>query len=310
MMDLENNMKSLTEGDFVISTKSGSAALIIALKAVNLPEGSDVIMPSVCCPAVLFAIQFAGYHPVLADVSLDDLCMNVEQIENSLTENTRAIVAVHSFGHYCKIAEIEEFAKEKNIFLIEDACLTLKGQSDNRSLGNFGNVSIFSFGYDKIIDSNGGGVLVTNDRKIIKVANEFVRKNLFFRLNKSDSQMNQLLNKFAQLNKDLKKRKENIMLYEQNLNNDKIKKLHYKDDIIYWRYPALFLGDRDQLLEDAKKEGLIIPKHYKGLHQLMTGVELKNSEYVTSKIINTFVRPEISFSQINDTISFLNGYAA
>ena len=73
MMDLENNMKSLTEGDFVISTKSGSAALIIALKAGNLPEGSDVIMPSVCCPAVLFAIQFAGYHPVLADVSLDDL---------------------------------------------------------------------------------------------------------------------------------------------------------------------------------------------------------------------------------------------
>ena len=116
MMDLENNMKSLTERDFVISTKSGSAALIIALKAGNLPEGSDVIMPSVCCPAVLFAIQFAGYHPVLADVSLDDLCMNVEQIENSLTENTRAIVAVHSFGHYCKNCRNRRVCQRKKYF--------------------------------------------------------------------------------------------------------------------------------------------------------------------------------------------------
>ena len=306
---LEKEMVKITSRKFVLPVKSGSSALITALKAGRIPEGSEVIIPSICCPAVLFAIQLAGYCPVLADVSLDDLCMNTKEIKTVLTKKTKAIVAVHSYGHYCQIEAIENFAKEKGLFLIEDACLAIRGTFKGKSLGSFGDVSIFSFGYDKIIDVGKGGVLVTDDALLFKRAKEFVKFNAFFSYDLNAQEKNLLFEKLSKLEGYIQKRKENARICEQSLKGKNISKAAFADDVVYWRYPVIYKGNRDQLIEDARKEGILITKHYKGLHQLKTGEVLKNAEYVSNHIMNIFIRPETPVAQIKNTIAFINEYA-
>ena len=305
---LEKEMVKITNRNFVLPVKSGSSALIAALKAGRIPEGCEVIMPSICCPAVLFAIQLAGYCPVLADVSLNDLCMNVKEIKAVLTKKTKAIVAVHSYGHYCQMDAIENFAKEKGLFLIEDACLAMGGTYQGKPLGSFGDVSIFSFGYDKIIDDGKGGVLVTDGALLFKRATEFVKSNTFFFYDLTADEKKLLLEKLSQLEGYIQKRKENAKICEQSLKGKNIGKAAFADDVVYWRYPVIYKGNRDQLIEDARKEGVLITKHYKGLHQLKTGEPIKNAEYVSNHIMNIFIRPETPVAQIKKTIAFINGY--
>ncbi len=305
---LEKEMGAITGRKFILPVRSGSAALIVALKAAGVPENSEVVMPSICCAAVLFALQLAGYHPVLADVSLDDLCMNADEIRAVLTKKTRAIIAVHSYGHYCRIDEIERLAKQKGLLLIEDACLSLGGTYKGRPLGSFGKASVFSFGYDKIIDAGKGGVVVTDDAVLFKKAASFVKGNGLLAFDMTASQKKLLLEKLRRLKGFIQIRRENSELCEKGLRNKNIRKASFAKDVVYWRYPFLYKGDRDQLIADALKKNILITKHYKGLHQLKTGKPLKNAEYVTDHIMNIFIRPETPAAQIEKTIDFINTY--
>jgi perosamine synthetase len=289
-------------------TRSGCAALITALRATNVPLRSEVIMPAICCPSVLFAIQLSGYKVVLADVELDTFNMNRAQLDSCITPNTRAVVAVHGFGRYCEIDVLAEFSKEKQLILIEDACLAQGGSYLEMPLGSFGDVSIVSFGYDKPVDCNYGGALLTNDDAIYQAANRFVSENLFFSYNPRPECDSKILSKLERLDEAVQQRLQNIRIFETEINQDFILKPAEGHDIVYWRYPCLVDGDRDKLVERANSCGLIFTTHYKNLAGLTTGVNLPNADYIASHIFNLFVRPETPQHQIEDSIDFLNSY--
>ena len=177
MTSFESELQTLTQRQFILPTYSGSAAIVTALIASGIPSHSEVIMPSICCPAVLFAIKMAGFHAILADVSQEDFCMGTEDIMAVMSNNTKAIIAVHAYGRYCKINEIQELAQQQELFLIEDACLGLGGDINGVPFGSFGDVSIFSFGYDKIVDVSGGGALVTNNEDLFEKCKKFLHQN-------------------------------------------------------------------------------------------------------------------------------------
>ncbi len=307
-MRLEDEMRTITERSYVLPTNSGSAALIVALKAGQVPNGADVILPAICCPAVLFAIQLAGYSPVLADISLDDLCMNVEQIKKAVTDNTKAIIAVHAYGHYCQIDEIERFAIENKLYLIEDACLTIGGSFGKKLLGSFGQVSIFSFGYDKIINCGCGGALVTDNDAVFNKAQQIVNNNSLFAWDMMKEKQRDLYYKLSIRSDLIATRQTYSKMYDELLDADKVKKFQPRSDVVYWRYPVLFKGERDKFIEDARKEDIIFTKHYLALNNLMTGVSLANADYVSDHIINLFVRPETSKEQLDRSIAFINDY--
>lgn len=300
------DLSRITQREYVIPTSSGSAAIICALNTLGIPPDSDVIIPSICCPAVLFAINLAGFHPIISDVNRDDFCMGVDEIKEVITNKTRVIIAVHAYGRYCPIDEIESFAKDKDLFLIEDACLGLGGMYHGMPFGGFGDVSIFSFGYDKIIDVGGGGALVTNNYNLYVSCQDFVRGNSFFTFSENQTLASNLKLELNTLEEKLEKRNANAYICHQFLDADKVFKPSYSEDLIYWRYAALYKGDRPLLLNKAKEHGVIITTHYKGLHQLRTGVQLTNAEEISNQIINLFIRPETNVSEIEKTIAIIN----
>jgi perosamine synthetase len=289
-------------------TSSGSAALITALKATRVPRGSEVMMPAICCPSVLTAIQFAGYKVVLLDIKLETLNTDLEIINEQMTERTSAIVAVHSFGRYCEIDLIAEFAKKNGLVLIEDACLALGGKYLGNALGSFGDVSILSFGYDKPIEINYGGALLTNNKNIFNTASEFITQNPFFGFNESTNDVSQILRKIDALDAAVECRLKNIQLLETAINNEYLLKLKYAPDIVYWRYPLLVKSDRGKFMKAAVTHGLLFTNHYLNLANFMTGLNLVNSNYVGSHIINIFVRPGTPLNQIKKSITFINNY--
>jgi dTDP-4-amino-4,6-dideoxygalactose transaminase len=143
---------------------SGSLALEIALRACDVGEGDEVIIPTFCCTSVVPPILAVGACPVLADVG-DELNITAEKVEAVLTQKTRAIVVPHLFGNPADINSIVELAHRKEIRVIDDAAQALGATIDGRPVGSFGDFGILSFGSEKVCFGLGGGLVVSRERK-------------------------------------------------------------------------------------------------------------------------------------------------
>lgn len=295
--------------EHVALTSSGSSALITALKATEIPLGSEVIMPAICCPAVLFAIQMAGYTPVLADVDLNSFSSNLAQIRPQVTANTKAVVAVHGYGIACDIAAIEQYCQQENLVLIEDACLALGGKTNQAVLGSFGDISIISFGYDKTIAQHYGGAIFTNDKLLAANMQQTLSVNQFFCYQDDNQKLHALQQALTQLDSYTQQRAEKAIYCHENLQSQYLTKPDFELGQPLWRYPALFDGDRESLVTEASSQDIIITCHYKSLELLKTGWHLQNAQQVSEQVINLFVRPEMPMSALKKTINFINEFS-
>jgi perosamine synthetase len=304
---LEEELSKFAEREFCLMTSSGSAAIIAALRSLGLPEDAEVIMPSISCPAVLSAIQLAGYKAVFADVDSKNFCMGPSQIEQVKSKKSKVILAIHSFGKTCLIQDLLEYARKKNLFLIEDACLALGGTVAEGPLGSFGDISIFSFGYDKIIDSGGGGALLTNKKVFFRRAQKFLGENIFFS-DFSDGKRSYVQSSLRELSDLLTCRKEHAFLLANELDTQKVGKLIYAPDEVCWRYTCLYKGNRDKLIESAGKKGIVITSHYRALHPFRTGIPLNNAEEISNRVINFFVKKGTPKEYFENVINFVHQF--
>jgi dTDP-4-amino-4,6-dideoxygalactose transaminase len=145
---------------------SGSLALEIALRACNVREGDEVVIPSFCCTSVIPPILSVGGCPVLADIG-EDLNINAEMVEAALTQKTKAIIVPHLFGNPADIEAIVDLARCKNIRVIDDAAQALGATINGRPAGTFGDAGILSFGSEKICFGLGGGVFVSRKKEFV-----------------------------------------------------------------------------------------------------------------------------------------------
>lgn len=306
LIGLERELASRFSRDLALLTSSGSFAIITALNASNVAKGSAVIMPASCCPVVLFAIQMAGFKVVLADVSMDSLSMELDDIEAVFDSSVSVIVAVHGYGHYCKIDDIVAFAKRRRVVVIEDACLAYGATYKNKPLGSYGDLSIVSFGYDKPVNHQYGGAVLTNNSVYYQRAKEFIFDNKMIQFADLE-RLGALKSQVSKLQEYTRLRKSNVEYLQNNINNPLFGKVHFDQEVNFWRYPLL-LEDRDSFLVRASKENIVFTKHYKSLGDLLTHGYFPNSTRISNQIINLFVRPETPQQQLTDMVSFINAY--
>lgn len=150
-----------------VSVSNGSAALDIAIQALELPKGSEVIVPDFTIFSPAISVIRAGLVPVFVDVNIDTCNCEVDTIMSAITENTSAIIVVHTYGLTVKTNELVFRLKESNIKIIED-CAEAHGirTTLNERIGSHGNISTFSFYPNKLITTGEGGMVITNDSKI------------------------------------------------------------------------------------------------------------------------------------------------
>ena len=152
-----------------VAVANGTVALDLALKALGIGAGDDVIVTSRTFLASASSIVTAGANPIFADVELDSQNISRRTIEAVITPNTKAIICVHLAGWMCDMDPIMQLAEEKGIFVIEDCAQAHGAKYKGKSAGSIGHIGAWSFCQDKIMTTGGeGGMVTTNDENLWK----------------------------------------------------------------------------------------------------------------------------------------------
>jgi perosamine synthetase len=146
---------------------NGTLSIYMALRAVGVGPGDEVIVPNFTFIASANAVEMCGAKPIFVDVR-DNLHMNIELCSKLITRKTKAIMPVHIYGMACNMVEVMEFAKLHNLKVVEDAAQAIGVKWSGKQAGTFGDVGSFSFFADKTITTGEGGLVVTNDESIYK----------------------------------------------------------------------------------------------------------------------------------------------
>jgi perosamine synthetase len=160
----------------VFGTGSGRSAFELALEALGLEKGKEIIFPVFTFPVIPMLAKMLGFQPVFAGVDPETLNMGPEHIERKITGRTGAVLATHLFGRPCPIREIAAFLKGRNIRLLEDCAHACGVRVDGRQVGTFGDVGVFSFAEGKNMPCLGGGAICTSDGEIARRAGEILSR--------------------------------------------------------------------------------------------------------------------------------------
>lgn len=163
----ERSVGEVCQTEFAVGCASGSDAILLALMGRDIGPGDEVICPSFTFFATASAIERLGATPVFVDIEPDSYNMDVTLLESAVTDKTRAIIAVHLFGQCCDMDPIMEFARERNLYVIEDAAQSIGATYKGQPAGSIGNVGCISFYPTKNLGGVGdGGVITTNDAEL------------------------------------------------------------------------------------------------------------------------------------------------
>jgi perosamine synthetase len=164
----EKALAALIGAGGAAAVSSGTAALHLALLALEIGEGDEVVIPSFVCPALLNAIRYVRATPVLADINGETFNIDVPNLKRRLTGKTRAVIVPHMFGLPADIDDIAALG----IPVIEDCAQSLGSRYRGAPTGSFGVISVFSFYATKVICTGEGGMIAANDLKLINKIKE------------------------------------------------------------------------------------------------------------------------------------------
>ena len=226
----ETEFAKVVNRRYGISVSNGSVALDVAIAALGIGPGDEVIMPTFTIISCAAAIVRAGAVPILIDTDKDSWNMDVNQIEEKITKRTKAIMVVHIYGLPVDMDSVLKIANNFNLFVIEDAAEAIGQTYDNKPCGSFGDISIFSFYPNKHVTTGEGGMVVTDNKELseksISLRNlcfqpqqRFIHDELGWNYRLSNIQAAIGMAQLEQLNKTLIRKREIGKRYLKNLNS-------------------------------------------------------------------------------------------
>jgi perosamine synthetase len=275
-----------------ISTTSGTTALHLALASLGIGPGDEVILPASTMIATAFAVVYCGAKPVLVDAEQETWNVNVERLEEKITDKTKVIMPVHIYGHPCDMDPIMKLARDHDLFVVEDAAEAHGAEYRGKKVGGFGDVNCFSFYANKIITTGEGGMVVTNDEEIAERARllkdlahspdkRFLHTAVAFNYRMTNIQAAIGLAQFERIEELVERRRRNAQLYNRLLQGIKGIRLPPEKEWarnVYWMYGILiedeFGMSRDALMQKLEQKGIetrafFMPMHEQPVFQAM-----------------------------------------
>tara|TARA_Y100000310_G_scaffold67029_1_gene62347 strand:+ start:5047 stop:6216 length:1170 start_codon:yes stop_codon:yes gene_type:complete len=181
LREFEKKFQKYTKSEFSTGVSNATAGLMLSLKALNISENDEVIIPDMTFVATANAVLSCNATPVLADVNYEDLNISIKSIEENITNRTRAIIPVHFAGKSCNMKQIMRIAKKYDLKIVEDCAHALGTFYDKKHVGTFGDTGCFSFYPTKNLTTFEGGMITSKAKKIT----EILRKSRNHGINKS-----------------------------------------------------------------------------------------------------------------------------
>lgn len=164
-------LQSLFPESHLLLTHSATGGLEIIAHLLDIERGDEIIMPSFTFVSSANAFVSHGAKPVFVDIELETLNLDIDLVEKAITPKTKAVVAVHYAGHPCDMNKLREICNKHQIYLIEDAAMAFGNKFEGKQLGGIGDFGVISFDVTKQISAIQGGLLIVNNEKFKKRAN-------------------------------------------------------------------------------------------------------------------------------------------
>jgi perosamine synthetase len=268
-LELQKKYSEYIGSEYAVSVNTGTAALHLALESLELPQGSEVIVPEFTMIASAWAVKYAGLEPVFVDCD-DNLLLDIEKLKQAITPRTKVIMPVHIYGRVCNMTEIMKLAERHDIRVIEDAAEAQGAKWDGKMVGSF-DIGCFSFYWNKIINAEEGGIITTNDKIVYDNATDmksmgfgaehnYLHRRIGFNYRMSNAQAGLALESLSKVDKNLKRRKEIESLYDSLLpENVRMPKRE-----VVWVYDINVGEDKkDNLVSFLKSQGIAARHSFK-----------------------------------------------
>jgi len=290
----ESKFSNFVNSKFALGVSNGTSALFLALKAIGIGRGDEVIIPDLTFVATANAVLGCNAKPILVDID-ESLNIGINSIKNKINRKTKAIIPVHFAGSTANMKEIKKIAEKHNLKIVEDCAHALGAFFGKKHVGTFGEAGCFSFYPTKNITTVEGGMVITNSKiineKISKLRNHGINKTLIerhmgktpwkydisdfgynFRLDEVRSSLG--LSQLARIKEISTKRIKAANYYNKKLvNNEGIEtpEKYYKNKHVYHLYiikiKKEFGIDRDRIHLELIKKNIFTTVHYKPIHK-------------------------------------------
>jgi len=309
--EFEEKFSSFVGKKYGVAVSNGTAALEIAVGALDIKPGDEVILPTFTIVSCLNAILTYGAKPVFVDSESETWNMDADKIEEKITKKTKAIMVVHMYGHPCDMEKIMKIAKKHKLLVIEDAAEAHGSTYKGKKAGSFGDISCFSFYGNKTITTGEGGMCLTDSKELndkmrflrdhgMKAEKKYWHEVVGFNYRMTNMQAALGCAQLERLNSFLKIKKKNAILYEKLLKNvpwisfQTIKK-EMKSN--YWMFSILVneksKHNQDEIIKILKEKGIDtrnvfhaasnMPVHKKHFNKKEL---FKNSDYISKRALS------------------------
>ncbi|HPS19501.1 MAG TPA: DegT/DnrJ/EryC1/StrS family aminotransferase [Candidatus Omnitrophota bacterium] len=279
---------------YAISTTSGTTALHLAVSALGIGKGDEVIMPTFTMIATAYAVLYTGAKPVFIDSEPRTWNIDVTKIERAITRKTRAILPVHIYGHPADMDAIRKLARKYDLFVIEDAAQAHGAEYNSEKCGAMSDIGCFSFYANKIITTGEGGMVITDDKKLAERCRllkdlahspkkRFLHTDLAYNYRMTNMQAAVGLAQLERIKEFIKIKRDMAELYSEKLSGIPGITLPVEEKwakSVYWMYSIMiekeFGMTRDELMSELLKNGVETRAFFVSMHAqpVMKGMKI------------------------------------
>lgn len=270
----EEEFAAFSDSKYGVSVFNGTVAIHLALVAMGVTAGDEVIVPSLTFVATANAVLYTGATPVFVDSQETTWNMDPEDIARKITKKTKAIIVVHLYGHPADMTPILALAKKHKLKVIEDAAESHGAEYNGKKVGSLGDAGCFSFYGNKIITTGEGGIVTTNNKKLaddmrflkdhaMSHKRKYFHPLLGFNYRMTNIQAAIGVAQLTKINRFLKRKREIADQYSVLLSNTpgiKLQPIAQWAKPVYWMYSILITPKahitRDQLITQLKNKGI------------------------------------------------------
>jgi perosamine synthetase len=282
----ENSFAGYINAKYAVAVSNGTVGLDLALMALGVGPGDEVIVPDLTFAATINAVLHVGATPVIVDVDPVSLCINIADCYEFASDRLKAIIPVHLYGDSADISKLLNFCREKNVFLIEDCAEAVGTRYNNECLGSFGDASVFSFFGNKTMTTGEGGMVlfknedVANRAKILRDHGMSPNRRYWhdmvgynYRLTNIQAAIG--VAQLERLDEFILGKRSNANLYNEILKT--FEEIHLpveRSDVFhtYWLYtillPKRLNGHRDRIIQKLIEAGIEARPIFYPLHQM------------------------------------------
>jgi len=290
---------------YAAAVSSGTAALHLALLALGVTPGMEVIIPSFVCTALLNVVNYTGATPVLADINPVTLNIDPSDVAGKVTASTGAIIVPHMFGLMADLAELRKFG----VPLIEDCAQAVGADWDGKKAGSFGKIGIYSFYATKVMTCGEGGMVVSNENKLIdwiKQAREYDNVDAYalrYNYKMTDIQAAMGRQQLGRLNNLVARRREIAGQYRDAFDKLPFSMPPDSSSHIYYRFNLNVGKNVGRWIAQMEAAGVACARPvFKPLHLYLEGCRCTQADNAYEQMLSIPIYPHLSDGDVNKIV--------